>query len=90
MRAFKAQREGAAGCDLLGEPMIAREESSGTQRAVEEYLRRRNIAPEALRIVARMDNPESIKAGVSQGMGVSVISQPGDPGGDRCGQAAFV
>ena len=70
----KLQKEGATGVDLLAEPMIAREESSGTQRAVEEYLRRRNIAPEALRIVARMDNPESIKAGVSQGMGVSVIS----------------
>ena len=53
---------------------LQREGAAGTQRAVEEYLRRRNIAPEALRIVARMDNPESIKAGVSQGMGVSVIS----------------
>ncbi len=70
----KLRRQGEDGFALLEEPMIAREESSGTQRAVEEYFRGHNILPETLRVVARMDNPEAIKASVSQGMGVSVIS----------------
>lgn len=73
---YHALREsGTAGRDLLEEPMILREESSGTRRAMEAYLKHSRIPREKLRTVACMDNPEAIKSSVSQGMGVSVISQ---------------
>ena len=70
---FRAlQAEGKAGQDLLNLPMIAREESSGTQHAADAFLQR--IGARAPHIVARMDNPESIKMSVAEGMGVSLIS----------------
>lgn len=70
----KLREEGVNGISLLGEPMIAREESSGTQQSVENYLAAKGIKTEDLRIVARMDNPETVKTGVSQGLGIAIIS----------------
>ena len=68
------KQAGATGVQLIGNPMIAREESSGTQQAVEAYFMGCGIDAGKLNIIARMDNPEAIKAGVEQGMGISVIS----------------
>lgn len=70
----KLREQGVDGLSLIGEPMVAREESSGTQQSVESYLKTKNIKAEKLNIVARMDSPEAVKAGVSQGLGVAVIS----------------
>ena len=71
--AFRSmQRSGKTGRDLLHLPMIAREESSGTQHAADAFLARMGVTEP--NIVARMDNPESIKMSVSEGMGVSLIS----------------
>ena len=72
-QAFRAlQAEGKTGHDLLELPLIAREESSGTQHAADAFLQRLGV--QAPNIVARMDNPESIKTSVAEGMGVSIIS----------------
>ena len=68
------QRRGAFGCDLLGEPLIAREEGSGTDRTLAAYMRRRNAPASQLKTVARIDNPETIKSMVAHGAGVSVLS----------------
>ncbi len=65
-------REGKHGQDLLHLPMIAREESSGTQHAADAFLQRLGVKEP--HIVARMDNPESIKMSVEEGIGVSLIS----------------
>ena len=70
---FRAlQAEGKRGQDLLHLPMIAREESSGTQHAADAFLQRLGIREP--NIVARMDNPETIKMSVAEGMGVSIVS----------------
>lgn len=66
------QAEGKTGQDLLDLPMIAREESSGTQHAADAFLQRYGMREPT--VVARMDNPESIKISVAEGMGVSIIS----------------
>ena len=66
------QAEGKTGRDLLDRPMIAREESSGTQHAADAFLLRMGVGE--VNIVARMDNPETIKMSVAEGMGVSLIS----------------
>ena len=64
--AFRAlQEEGKTGQDLLHLPMIAREESSGTQHAADAFLQRLGVRD--VNIVARMDNPESIKISVGEG-----------------------
>ena len=66
------QSEGKTGQDLLQLPMIAREEGSGTQHAADAFLQRMGVKEP--NIVARMDNPETIKMSVAEGMGVSLIS----------------
>ena len=66
------QAECKTGNDLLALPMIAREESSGTQHAADAFLQRLGV--QTPNIVARMDNPESIKMSVAEGIGVSIIS----------------
>ena len=66
------QEAGKKGQDLLHLPMIAREGSSGTQHAADAFLQRLGVRD--VNIVARMDNPESIKISVGEGMGVSIIS----------------
>lgn len=71
-RALK--RQGAAGRGLLSEPTVAREEGSGTDRAVQNYMNAIGYPKETLRIIARVDDPETIKHMVSQGVGVSVLS----------------
>lgn len=70
----RLQQEGKLGRDLLSEPFIAREEGSGTERSVLEYLHRVGLPADTLHIAARMDDPESIKAMVTQGAGVSILS----------------
>lgn len=56
-------------------PFIAREPGSGTRRETEAFLRAKGIDPTSLSVVAQMQEPDAIKNAVSQGLGVSVISQ---------------
>lgn len=72
---FRALKQrGATGLELIGEPMLAREESSGTQQSVEAYFAACGVDTAQLNIIARMNSPEDIKAGVAQGMGVGAMS----------------
>lgn len=66
---------GANGRELLTQPMILREETSGTRRAMETYLHRCNIPMRSLNLIAQIDNTEAIKSSVSRGIGVSVVSE---------------
>jgi len=59
---------------LLQEPVITREEESGTWQVAKRWLHDKGITTEALNIVAKMENPGAICRVVKQGMGVSVIS----------------
>ena len=67
-------RNGSSGLDLLGMPMILREKNSGTRQEMERYLTHRNISPDALNVIAQIDNPEAIRSSVSRGLGVSIMS----------------
>ena len=68
------QRRGAWGRELLGEPTIAREQGSGTDRTLQQYMARIGYDTKQLHIVARLDDPEAIKRMTAQGVGVSVLS----------------
>ena len=71
----KFKRAGTTGRELLHRPMILREESSGTRKAMEAYLSRCGIPVRSLDLVAQIDNTEAIKSSVSRGIGVSVVSE---------------
>lgn len=72
---FRALKQrGATGLSLLREPMLAREDGSGTQQAVNACLASLGADTTGLNIIARVDNPECLKAGVIQGMGVCAVS----------------
>lgn len=70
----RMQQTGVLGHSLLSEPTVAREEGSGTDREVQNYMGRIGFPQEQLHIVARVDDPETIKRMVAQGVGVSVLS----------------
>lgn len=59
---------------LYEEPLIIREEGSGTRRMTRRYLTQEGIELDRLKVVASMSNQETIKKSVSNGMGVSIMS----------------
>ncbi|MCR4963269.1 MAG: LysR family transcriptional regulator [Firmicutes bacterium] len=63
------------GEELLDQPFIAREDSSGTQRSFIEYLGQIGYKPENLNIIAKVEQPETIKKSVTEGLGIAVMSQ---------------
>ena len=73
--AYRAmKRENITGRELLDRPMILREDTSGTRKAMEAYLNRCGLALRNLNLVAQIDNTEAIKSSVARDMGVSVVS----------------
>lgn len=61
--------------DLLNEPIILRENGSGTQKSSEKFLSSHNIDVRKLNVIGRMNDQEIIKRSVSNGMGISIISK---------------
>ncbi|MEZ3488278.1 MAG: LysR family transcriptional regulator [Lachnospiraceae bacterium] len=60
---------------LLSEHVIMREEGSGTRKEARKQLKRAGINPADLDIIASIENQETIKKSVRQGMGVSILSR---------------
>ena len=60
---------------ILNEPLIMREEGSGTRKEAENQLKQIGILTSRLNVIASMESPEAIKRAVASGMGVSVISR---------------
>jgi DNA-binding transcriptional LysR family regulator len=59
---------------LLAEPVILREEGSGSLKAADAFLANAGYSADDLHIVARTNDPETIKNLVVQGLGISLIS----------------
>lgn len=59
---------------LAAEPMILREQGSGTRRVVEAALRKARLPLKKLRIAMELDSTEAIKAVVETGLGVGFVS----------------
>lgn len=57
------------------EHIIMREEGSGTRKEAQKQLRKAGIETANLDIIASIDNQETIKRSVRQGMGISVLSR---------------
>ncbi len=60
---------------LLREPMILREEGSGSKKMAARFLDAVEAEPGRLRVVARINDQETIKKLVAEGVGISIVSQ---------------
>ena len=60
--------------DLLEQPIILREEGSGSLKAADRYLASEGVNEKDLHVVARINDQEAIKNMVAQGLGISFIS----------------
>lgn len=69
----RLQREGAPLERLLEEPIILRESSRAQKKEVESYLESLGIPEEQLRVVARINDQETIKQAIRREMGVSIM-----------------
>lgn len=59
---------------IQDEPMVLREEGSGTRKEALKTLEKLGIEREKLNIVASMGSTETVKQSVAMGMGVSILS----------------
>ncbi len=62
------------GHELLKEPMVFREQGSGTQVMVDNYLSATKMDIQNIRTVARVSSPEVTKQLVERGTGVAILS----------------
>jgi len=60
--------------ELLRHPYVMREEGSGTRREVEALLKKVNISTHKLRVVLEVGSTESVVTSVSDGAGISIVS----------------
>ena len=60
---------------LLEEHVILREEGSGTRKEAEKQLKQAGVDLSDLDIIASIENQETIKKSVRQGMGLSILSK---------------
>lgn len=60
--------------DLIDEPIILREQESGTRRAVLEELAKHDISLDDLHVLMELGNAEAIVSTVAAGYGVSFVS----------------
>lgn len=68
------QKSGVTGNALLGEPLIFRENGSGTQQAADKFLCENRIRPEQIHVIARINHTDAILGAVARGLGVAIMS----------------
>lgn len=71
----KLHQQGVYGRNLLNEPIIFRENGSGTQKVIDNYLSDIDVDEKTLNIVAYVSNSEMQKKLVMLGTGVAVMSE---------------
>lgn len=60
---------------IMEEHIIMREEGSGTRKEAQKQLKHAGIVTDNLKIIASIENQETIKKSVRQGMGISILSK---------------
>lgn len=71
---IKMKEEGFHINDLLKEPIIMREEGSGTRKEIREFLKAYNFDINNLNVIATLNSIEAIKKSVRNNMGISIVS----------------
>ncbi len=73
-RFAQLKKKGVYGRELLTEPLVLREQGSGTQRLVDNYLSSIEMDAGKMHAAARVSSPETAKELVALGVGVAVTS----------------
>lgn len=60
---------------LIENPLVMRQENSGTKAMIDRFLKRKGIREEELNIIAYTDSNQSLVELVKQGIGISLISE---------------
>ncbi len=60
---------------LLGQPLLMREQGSGSRRVVEQAMRRAGLPVRQLHIAMELDSTEAIVSGVEAGLGIGFVSE---------------
>lgn len=60
--------------DFIHEPFIIREKGSGTKKEMDIFLEKIGITSGDLNVIARMNDLESIKKSIVNGLGISILS----------------
>lgn len=55
-------------------PIIIREKGSGTKKEMDLFLEKIGVTPSELNVIARMNDLESIKKSIVNGLGISILS----------------
>ncbi len=72
---FQNRKQGGNALEwIAGEPMLLREEGSGTRKEAMRILQKAGIEEAKLQVIASIENPETIKRSVASGMGISILS----------------
>ena len=61
--------------ELFKEPVILREQGSGSKKSADLFLEQMGLTDSVLNISARVNDPEAIKNLVAGGLGISIISE---------------
>ena len=61
--------------DLIDEPFISREETSGTSEVLFTALKQQGIMPDMMNIVMELGNAEAIEMAVEEGIGIAFVSE---------------
>lgn len=72
--ALKDRETPAVFHDFLKDPIILREKGSGTKKEMDLFLERTGVTTGNLNVIARMNDLESIKKSIVNGLGISILS----------------
>lgn len=72
---YRARKDAEIASWILEEPVILREEGSGTRKEALRLLAQTGIDITKLNVAAMMENQETIKRSVGSGMGISILSK---------------
>lgn len=72
---YRARKDADIASWILEEPVILREEGSGTRKEALRLLAQTGIDITKLNVAAMMENQETIKRSVGSGMGISILSK---------------
>lgn len=61
--------------DLIGLPMVLREEGSGTRREAERFLTGKGVSLDGIKIAGIFGSTDAVKQAVKAGLGVSIVSR---------------
>jgi DNA-binding transcriptional LysR family regulator len=70
-----AMKGKATPADIVSQPIIMREESSGTRETVLDGLKTCGITLDRLNVVMELENAEAIELAVERGMGIAFVSE---------------